>query len=118
MGQRAALGSKGNEPHILVMSATPIPRTLGMIIYGDLDISILDEMPKGRLPIRTYAVDTSYRERLYKFILKYVNNGFQAYIVCPLIEESVSEKRLRQNILIRFKIPALPMFRQGFFTER
>ena len=89
--QRAALGSKGNEPHILVMSATPIPRTLGMIIYGDLDISILDEMPKGRLPIRTYAVDTSYRERLYKFILKYVNNGFQAYIVCPLIE-GVSEK--------------------------
>ena len=90
--QRAALGSKGNEPHIFVMSATPIPRTLGMIIYGDLDISILDEMPKGRLPIRTYAVDTSYRERLYKFILKYVNNGFQAYIVCPLIEEGVSEK--------------------------
>lgn len=90
--QRAALGSKGNEPHILVMSATPIPRTLGMIIYGDLDISILDEMPKGRLSIRTYAVDTSYRERLYKFILKYVNNGFQAYIVCPLIEEGVSEK--------------------------
>mgnify|MGYP003366800853 FL=1 len=90
--QRAALGSKGNEPHILVMSATPIPRTLGMIIYGDLDISILDEMPKGRLPVRTYAVDTNYRERLYKFILKYVNNGFQAYIVCPLIEEGVSEK--------------------------
>lgn len=92
VGQRAALGSKGNEPHILVMSATPIPRTLGMIIYGDLDISILDEMPNGRLPIRTYAVDTSYRERLYKFILKYVNNGFQAYIVCPLIEEGISEK--------------------------
>ena len=92
VGQRAALGSKGNEPHVLVMSATPIPRTLGMIIYGDLDISILDEMPKGRLPIRTYTVDTSYRERLYKFILKYVNNGFQAYIVCPLIEEGVSEK--------------------------
>lgn len=92
VGQRAALGSKGNEPHVLVMSATPIPRTLGMIIYGDLDISILDEMPKDRLPIRTYAVDTSYRERLYKFILKYVNNGFQAYIVCPLIEEGVSEK--------------------------
>ena len=90
--QRAALGSKGNEPHVLVMSATPIPRTHGMIIYGDLDISILDEMPKGRLPVRTYAVDTNYRERLYKFILKYVNNGFQAYIVCPLIEEGVSEK--------------------------
>lgn len=90
--QRAALSDKGNNPHILVMSATPIPRTLGMIIYGDLDISILDEMPAGRLPVKTYAVDTSFRERLYKFILKYVNNGFQAYIVCPLIEEGVSEK--------------------------
>ena len=96
--QRAALGSKGNEPHVLVMSATPIPRTLGMIIYGDLDISILDEMPKGRLPVRTYAVDTNYRERLYKFILKYVNNGFQAYIVCPLIEEGVSEKAAAEYI--------------------
>ncbi|MBQ2797749.1 MAG: DNA helicase RecG, partial [Ruminiclostridium sp.] len=70
----------------------PIPRTLGMIIYGDLDISILDEMPKGRLPIKTYAVNTSYHERLYRFILKYVQNGFQAYIVCPLIEEGISEK--------------------------
>lgn len=90
--QRAALSSKGDNPHTLVMSATPIPRTLGMIIYGDLDISVLDEMPKGRLPVRTYAVDTSYRERLYKFILKYINNGFQAYIVCPLIDEGISEK--------------------------
>lgn len=90
--QRAALNEKGNNPHTLIMSATPIPRTLGMIIYGDLDISILDEMPKGRLPVRTYAVDTSYHERLYRFILKYVQNGFQAYIVCPLIEEGLSEK--------------------------
>ena len=90
--QRAALTDKGENPHILVMSATPIPRTLGMIIYGDLDITILDEMPRGRLPVKTYAVDSSFHERLYKFILKYVNNGFQAYIVCPLIDESVSEK--------------------------
>lgn len=90
--QRAALTAKGSNPHILVMSATPIPRTLGMIMYGDLDISVLNEMPLGRLPIKTYAVDTSYRERLYKFILKYVNNSFQAYIVCPLIDEGVSEK--------------------------
>ena len=93
VAQRARLWTKNAQPpHVLVMTATPIPRTLGMIIYGDLDISILDEMPKGRLPVRTYAVDTNYRERLYKFILKYVNNGFQAYIVCPLIEEGVSEK--------------------------
>lgn len=90
--QRAALNKKGDNPHTLIMSATPIPRTLGMIIYGDLDISILDEMPKGRLPVKTYAVDTSYRERLYKFILKHVENGLQAYIVCPLIEEGLSEK--------------------------
>ena len=90
--QRAALNEKGNNPHTLIMSATPIPRTLGMIIYGDLDISILDEMPKGRLPVKTYAVDTSYRERLYRFILKYIQNGFQAYIVCPLIDEGLSEK--------------------------
>ena len=92
VNQRAALSSKGNEPHVLVMSATPIPRTLGLIIYGDLDISVLDEMPKGRVPIKTYAVDDSFRERLYKFILKYVNEGFQAYIVCPLIDEGISEK--------------------------
>ena len=88
VGQRATLISKGANPHTLVMSATPIPRTLGLIIYGDLDISLLDEMPKGRLEIKTYSVDSSYRERLYKFIIKQVNEGRQAYIVCPLIEES------------------------------
>lgn len=90
--QRGTLVSKGMKPHTLVMSATPIPRTLALIIYGDLEISVLDELPKGRIPIRTYGVDTSYRERLYKFIRKYVANGFQAYIVCPLIEENTSEK--------------------------
>lgn len=90
--QRAALTSKGVNPHTLVMSATPIPRTLGMIIYGDLDISVLDEMPKGRIPIETYAVDSSFHNRLYKFILKHINMGYQAYIVCPLIDEGVSEK--------------------------
>ncbi len=90
--QRAILSAKGMKPHTLVMSATPIPRTLALIIYGDLEISVLDEMPKGRVPIKTYGVDTSYRERIYNFIRKYINNGFQAYIVCPLIEEGVSEK--------------------------
>lgn len=90
--QRTLLSQKGMKPHTLVMSATPIPRTLAMIIYGDLDISVLDEMPKGRIPIRTYGVDTSYRQRIYNFIRKYVTNGFQAYVVCPLIEEGVSEK--------------------------
>ena len=90
--QRALLSQKGMKPHTLVMSATPIPRTLALIVYGDLDISVLNEMPKGRMPIKTYGVDTSYRQRIYNFIRKYVSNGFQAYVVCPLIEEGVSEK--------------------------
>lgn len=97
--QRAALSAKGENPHTLIMSATPIPRTLGMIIYGDLDISTLDEMPKGRLPVRTYGVDSSYHERLYKFILKYAQNGFQSYIVCPLVEEGISEKASAVNYI-------------------
>ncbi len=97
--QRAALSAKGENPHTLIMSATPIPRTLGMIIYGDLDISTLDEMPKGRLPVRTYGVDSSYHERLYKFILKYAENGFQSYIVCPLVEEGISEKASAVNYI-------------------
>lgn len=92
VAQRGELSEKGMRPHTLVMSATPIPRTLAMIIYGDLEISVLNEMPKGRIPIRTYGVDTSYRERLYRFIRKYVEKGFQAYIVCPMIEENASEK--------------------------
>jgi ATP-dependent DNA helicase RecG len=87
VNQRGVLISKGNNPHTLVMSATPIPRTLALIIYGDLDISLLDEMPKGRIPIDTYSVDTSYRERLYRFIIKHVNEGSQSYIVCPMIGE-------------------------------
>jgi len=91
VGQRSELISKGANPHTLVMSATPIPRTLGLIIYGDLDISLLDEMPTGRLEIKTYGVDSTYRERLYKFIKEKVAEGRQAYIVCPLIEESESQ---------------------------
>ena len=89
VGQRSELISKGVNPHTLVMSATPIPRTLGLIIYGDLDISLLDEMPKGRLPIKTYGVNSSYRDRIYNFIIKELNAGKQAYIVCPLIEDGV-----------------------------
>ncbi|MCL2071855.1 MAG: ATP-dependent DNA helicase RecG [Oscillospiraceae bacterium] len=97
VGQRSELISKGANPHTLVMSATPIPRTLGLIIYGDLDISLLDEMPRGRLPIKTYGVNSSYRERLYKFIIKQVGEGRQAYIVCPLIEESESLKNVNEK---------------------
>ena len=86
--QRTVLSEKGVSPHTLVMSATPIPRTLSFAIYGDLDVSVLDEMPKGRIPIRTYGVDSGYRERIYRFIIKYIMNGFQAYIVCPFVEKS------------------------------
>jgi ATP-dependent DNA helicase RecG len=90
VNQRGILASKGENPHVLIMSATPIPRTLALIIYGDLDISLLDEMPAGRIPIKTYSVDTSFRERLYKFILKEAAQGGQSYIVCPVIGDEDS----------------------------
>lgn len=88
VSQRSTLAEKGKAPHILAMSATPIPRTLALIIYGDLDVSILGEMPKGRLPVKTYAVDGSFRQRVYNFIKKHIAAGRQAYIVCPLVESS------------------------------
>lgn len=88
VAQRGKLSSKGENPHTLVMSATPIPRTLGLILYGDLDISIVDEYPKGRQKIDTYYVDSSYRERIYRYIKKFLNEGRQAYIVCPLVDEN------------------------------
>ncbi len=88
VAQRGKLSSKGNNPHTLVMSATPIPRTLGLIIYGDLDISIINEYPKGRQPIKTYLVDSSYHKRIYEYIKKHINQGRQGYIVCPLVEEN------------------------------
>lgn len=86
--QRGKLSSKGKNVHTLVMSATPIPRTLGLILYGDLDISIIDEYPKGRQEIDTYCVDSSYRQRIYNYIKKFLNEGRQGYIVCPLVEEN------------------------------
>ncbi|MBR1810230.1 MAG: ATP-dependent DNA helicase RecG [Clostridia bacterium] len=85
--QRTALGEKGADAHMLVMSATPIPRTLGLIIYGDMDISVLDELPAGRIPIKTYKVPSSYRLRLYKFLEKNFSEGRQGYVICPLVEE-------------------------------
>lgn len=88
VAQRGTLAFKGSNPHTLVMSATPIPRTLSLIIYGDLDLTIIDELPKGRQKISTYAVDSSYHERIYNFIKKHLDLGLQGYIVCPLVEES------------------------------
>ena len=88
VGQRSALIGKGSRPHVLVMSATPIPRTLALIIYGDLDVSVIDELPPGRQKVDTFAVDESYRARLNGFIRKLVGEGRQVFVVCPMVEEN------------------------------
>lgn len=119
VAQRARLISKGNNPHLLVMSATPIPRTLALIIYGDLDISVISELPKGRKPVETFVIDSSKRARSLGFVKKQLDEGRQAYIVCPLIEEtenaasndliSVSQyiEALRASPLSSYKIGGL-----------
>lgn len=89
--QREKLALKGDMPHVLVMSATPIPRTLAIILYGDLKVSIIDELPAERLPIKNCVVDTSYREKAYRFIEKEVAAGRQVYVICPMVEEGESD---------------------------
>lgn len=86
--QREALAYKGEQPHTLVMSATPIPRTLAVILYGDLDVSVIDELPASRLPIKNCVVNVSYRPKAYDFIRREVEKGRQAYVICPMVEES------------------------------
>lgn len=86
--QRQKLSLKGNSPHVLVMSATPIPRTLAIILYGDLDVSLVDEVPKSRLPIKNCVVNTSYRPNAYRFMERQVREGRQVYVICPMVEES------------------------------
>ncbi len=93
--QRTNLSDKGLNPHMLVMTATPIPRTLGLILYGDLDITTIDELPPNRQKIDTFAVETSYHKRIYTFIKKEINKGRQAYIICPMVEESEDYKDLK-----------------------
>jgi ATP-dependent DNA helicase RecG len=93
--QRSALSSKGLHPHVLVMSATPIPRTLALILYGDLDISVLDELPPGRQKVDTFALDESMRQRIWAFVRKLVGQGRQVFIVCPMVEEN---DELPQNL--------------------
>lgn len=88
VNQREKLSEKGDNPHIMVMTATPIPRTLALILYGDLDISIIDRLPPGRQKTDTFAVDHNYYERLYNFIKKECAKGRQAYVICPMIEEN------------------------------
>ena len=115
VGQREALGNKGSKtdpeltPHVLVMSATPIPRTLAIILYGDLDISIIDEMPAERLPIKNCVANTGYRDKAYQFIAREVAAGRQAYVICPMVEESEmieAENVLDYTKLLREKLPA------------
>ena len=91
VAQRAALAEKGDSPHKLVMSATPIPRTLALIIYGDLDISVIKQLPMGRKPVKTYAVTGKLRNRAFGFVKSRLDEGRQAYVVCPMIEDSESD---------------------------
>ena len=91
VAQRAALAQKGNHPHLLVMSATPIPRTLALMIYGDLDLSVLDELPPGRQKIDTFLIGSDKRARAFSFIRQHLDAGRQAYLICPLVEENESD---------------------------
>ena len=116
--QRAELANKGNSPHKLVMSATPIPRTLAMMIYGDLDISVLDELPKGRQPVNTYAVTGKLRERVFGFVRKHLEEGRQGYAVCPMIEESDAELQDVRTYAKKLKDGALKDFRVGLLHGR
>ncbi len=125
--QRAALTAKGKNPHLLVMSATPIPRTLALILYGDLEVSVIDELPPGRKPIGTYAVDDTKRDRAYGFVRSHLDAGRQAYIVCPLVEEndtaelkSVEEfaKQLESRHLAGYRVEMLHGRMKGKEKER
>ena len=98
VAQRAALSAKARQPpHVLVLSATPIPRTLSLVIYGDLDVSVIDELPPGRTPVQTFVVGEDKRQRMYGFVRKLVGEGRQAYIVCPAVEEVENQKTERED---------------------
>lgn len=101
VNQRSALSAKGTSPHTLVMSATPIPRTLALIIYGDLDLSVLDEMPRGRQKTETFLVNSELRERAYGYVKKHLCMGMQGYIVCPLVAESEDSELTAANKLFK-----------------
>jgi ATP-dependent DNA helicase RecG len=108
--QRETLSNKGNEPHILVMSATPIPRTLAIILYGDLDISVIDELPAERQAIKNCVVNNSYRPTAYQFIKKEVESGRQAYIICPMVEESENieaENVIEYTEVLKSSLPSI-----------
>ena len=118
VNQRAALSEKGDSPHFLVMTATPIPRTLALILYGDLDISILDELPPGRKPVATYAVGEGMRARINAFLEKNIKNGSQGYVVAPLIEETENSD-LKNASEIKDRLSKLfPQFSVGLIHGR
>lgn len=97
--QRETLAQKGIQAHVLVMSATPIPRTLALILYGDLDISVMDELPSNRLPIKNCVVNTSYRKKAYSFMQKEIEAGRQVYIICPMVEQGEGDMEALENVL-------------------
>ena len=111
--QRSQLAAKADHPHLLVMSATPIPRTLGLLLFGDLDISVLDELPPGRTPIKTYAITSRKRADLYGFLRKQLAAGRQAYLVCPLIEEGETEMLAVTTYATDIAQPLLAGYRVG-----
>lgn len=118
VAQRAALIAKGTDPHTLVMSATPIPRTLSLMIFGDLDLSVIDELPPGRQTVDTYLIDSSIRQRAYGFLKKHIESGRQCYIVCPLVEndetvDSDSSLHSAKEYVIQLKKSILGSFRIG-----
>ena len=117
--QREDISKKGKRPHVLVMSATPIPRTLAIMLYGDLDLSVIDELPANRLPIKNCVVDTSYRKSAYRFMQKEIAEGRQVYVICPMVEES--EGLEAENVLdytkkLRQEMP--PEISVGFLHGR
>ena len=113
VNQRAALGQLGDNPHTLVMSATPIPRTLALTLYGDLKISIIDEYLKGRSPIESYSVGEDKRQRAYNYIKKHINEGRQGYIVCPLVAEGESERVSAEHLFEHLSSGAFRDYRLG-----
>ncbi len=118
VGQRSALMAKGKNPHMLVMSATPIPRTLALILYGDLDVSVIDELPPGRKSVKTYAVGESMRARTYNFLKKQLDEGMQGYVVCPLVEET-EKSDLKNAVELSEKIQKqFPMYSVGLVHGR
>ena len=118
VAQREALAAKGDHPHLLVMSATPIPRTLALMIYGDLDLSVLDELPPGRKKIATYAVTPDYRPRVFAFLRRQVREGRQCYIICPMIDEGRDDMASVESYAGKLRSAWLPSCRIGTLHGR